>query len=171
MRVTMWNVLPKWKADATLAYVAGGTTSPQEARIAVAEAVRQEANLRRTDRHFRLVLLVVATVDVALGFLLGLPHVQQPAVNPGLSLLIFLGGGALLSIVLLVRMRAMSRWGMARFSWSVAAFSIWNAMVVAFSTGSGWYGAGQPGWHFTASSAVAAIPLFVGAAAIGWHRR
>jgi hypothetical protein len=137
----------------------------------MAEAARHADTLRRTDDRYRLVLVVIAAVYVAIGLIVALPPLQKPATNPRLGLLVVLGGGLVVCVFWLLRMRAASRWGSARFSWSIAAFSVWNGAVVAVSATTGWWGPGQSALHFTASAVVAAVPLVVAAALMGSNRR
>jgi hypothetical protein len=145
--------------------------TPYEARAALAEAERQAGRLRRTDNRFRLVLLIIAGTYVSLGLLIGIPRLERPAIPPLISLPLVLGGALIWCLVLLLPMRARSRWGYGWFMWSIAAFSIWNGMVVAVSMAAGWWAPGQPGYHFSVSAAVAAVPLVAAAWLIGWRRR
>jgi hypothetical protein len=148
----------------------GPVLSRQQAQAALAQAARQADRLRRTDARFRLVLLILAAVYVAVGILAALPRVEQP-INPRLGIPLALAGGLVASVVLTLRVRAESRWGRAWFWGSIAAFSIWNAVVVSVSETTGWWGVGEPLLHFTVSAAVAAVPLVLGAVLMGWPRR
>lgn len=144
--------------------------SPQQARAAVAEVARHADRLRRTDGRFRLILLGLAALYVAIGLAVGLPRVEKPALNPGFVLLLFLGAGIVL-VVTALRMPAVSRSGRTWFAWSCAAFTIWNAIVGGLSQATGWWGPAQPGLHFTASAVVATAPLLVAAALLGRRQR
>jgi hypothetical protein len=148
----------------------GPVLTRRQAQSALAEAAKQADKLHRTDRRFQLMLLIVAAVYLAIGILVILPRVQQP-INPRLGIPLALLGALVAGVVLGLRVRAESRWGSAWFYGSFAAFSIWNATIVWASLASGWWGTGQPLTHFTVSAAVAALPLVLGAAFIGWRRR
>lgn len=74
------------------------------------------------------------------------------------------------SLGIIWRIRIYSRWGPARFAWSCAAFTIWNAAVVGVSRAFGWWEPHQPGAHFTVSAAVAATPLLLAAWLVGKGR-
>jgi hypothetical protein len=151
--------------------MADPTPSPEEARAALDQAERHADRLRLEDQRLRLVLVVIAVVYVALGFLLALPRVQQPAINPGITLVGLIGGGSVACVILLRGLRAASRRGMVRYFQAITAFVIWNVAVMAVSTATGWWGTGVPGLHFTASMVVAAVPLVVAAVLMGSRRR
>lgn len=144
--------------------------SPDEARAALDQAERHAGQLRLEDQRLRLVLVIIAVVYVAAGFLVAL-RLQEPAFNPALSLLGVVGGGLVACVVLLRRMRAASRRGMVRYFWAIAGFAIWNGTVMAVSIVTGWWGPGMSGLHFTASTIVAALPLVAAAALMGSRRR
>jgi hypothetical protein len=152
--------LPKWKVQATVASVNASPT-PQQARVALAEAAGQAARIRRTDKQFGRILLGIAAAYVAIGVLVGL----APSV-PGFALiaiLVILGGALGGGVILLLRIRAYSQTGVLRFTVSCAAFTFWNATVVGISSATRWWAPDQPTSHFTVSAVVAAIPLVVAA--------
>jgi hypothetical protein len=152
-----------------LASVKESIPTRREAEVALAEARNQARRVRGTDQQFRPVLIIVAAAYLAAGVVLGLsPRGGLP--YQGTALLVILLGGLAVGLVLLWRIRAYSRWGLARFSLSIAACSIWNAAVIGVSTISGWESADQPGFHVTVSFAVAALPLVVAAWLIGRTR-
>src|SRR5215472_5029764 len=151
--------------------MADQTPSPEEARAALDQAERHADQVRLEDQRLRLVLVVIAIAYVTAGFLVALPRILQPDFNPGYSLVGVVGGALVACVVLLRSMRAASRRGMVRYSWSIAAFAIWNAGVMVVSIVTGWWGPGMPGLHFTASTVVAALPLVVAAALMGSRRR
>jgi hypothetical protein len=105
-------------------------------RAALDEAERHSDQLRLEDQRLRLVLVVIAVTYVAVGFLVAL-RLQDPGFNLVLSLLGVVGGGLVACIVLLDGMRAASRRGMVRYFGSIAAFSIWNGLVIALSVATG----------------------------------
>ena len=145
--------------------------SPDEARSALDEAARHADRLRLEDQKLRLVLVVIAVAYIAAGFLLAIPRVQQPAVSPGLILLVVMGGVVVACVVLLRRMRAASRRGITRYFQSIVAFGLWNVTVLVVSVATGWWAPGMPGFHFTISTVVAAVPLVVAAALMGTRPR
>lgn len=145
--------------------------SPEEAAGALAEAAGRARNLRGTDRRFRLVLLLVASVYVALGVLVGFARVLPLGAGLGVIALVVLASGLAISLVLLVGVRAISRPGWAWYWGSLAAFGLWNVIVVSVSLASGWWARGQPDFHVTVSAVVAALPLLAGAAGMRRGRR
>ena len=145
------------------------TPSAEEAQAAVEQAARHVERLRLEDQRLRLVLVVIAVVYVAAGFILALPGLQ-PTFNPAFSLVGVMGGGIVACVVLLRSMRAASRRGMTRYFLSITAFAIWNATVMVVSIATGWWGFGMPGFHFTVSAVVAAVPLVAAAVLMGSRR-
>jgi CDP-diglyceride synthetase len=145
--------------------------SPDEARAALDEAARHAERLRTEDQRLRLVLVVIAVAYVTAGFLLGIPRLERPAVNPGLTLLGVIGGCIVVCVVLLRGMRAASKRGTTRYFSSIAAFGVWNVTVLTVSIASGWWRSGAPGYHFTVTTVVASVPLVVAAALMGSRRR
>jgi hypothetical protein len=143
--------------------------TPQEARVALADAGNQATGLRRTDKQFRAILLWIAGMYLGIALLVGLfPRGGVPLVG-AVVLTIFVGGFAV-TLFLLWRIRAYSRRGLHWFTRSAAAFSIWNIAVLAVSHFSGWWGPNQPGFHFSISAAVAVIPLLLAAWLVGRWR-
>jgi hypothetical protein len=143
----------------------------RDAEAALAEAARHAAWLRRTDDRYRLVLLALAAVYVAMALLVLVPPMGPPGLDVRLAVPAVLACGLVASVVALARMRARGRRGEAWFGGSIAAFSIWNAVVISISSASGWWGHGTPAVHFTVSAVVAVVPLVAGAALMGWNRR
>ena len=143
--------------------------TPLEARAALGDANERAAQVRGTDTQFRLILLVLAGIDLAAALLMGLfPEGRSPLA--GITLLGVFVGGLLAGLVLLWRVRAYSRRGLRFFTWSCAAFTWWNAAVMGMSVVSGWWGPHQPGTHFSVSAIIAAIPLLVAAWLVGRWR-
>jgi hypothetical protein len=144
------------------------TPTPEQARVALAEADGRTRGVRRADGQFRFILLAIAAMYVAIGVVVGRyphgGHFAGPAV-----LTIFVAGVAA-TAALGWRIRAYSKPGMLRFALYLSAFTVWNSVVVAVSL-SGWFGPNQPGWHFTVSAAVASLPLLVAAWLLSPPRR
>lgn len=145
--------------------------SPEEAAGALAEAAGRARSLRRTDWRFGLVLMVAASAYVAMGVLVGFARVLPFAVSLDVLALVVLAACLTFSLMLLIGLRAISRRASAWYSASIGAFGIWNALVVTVSMTTGWWARGESELHFTVSTAVAAVPLVIGAAVIGRRRR
>jgi hypothetical protein len=75
------------------------------------------------------------------------------------TFLLALAGG----IYLGWRVKAWSRSAVLWFVGSLAAFLVWNGVVIWVSLVTGWWRPGSAGIHFGISSAVALIPLLLGA--------
>ena len=144
--------------------------TPHGTRAVPDEAAAQADRLRQADDRYRLVLLLLAAISAAVGLLVAIPRAEPLAINLRLGIPALLATGLVAAVLLLLRMPASSRWGRGWFLWSVAAFSIWNGVVISVSTSTGWLGPGEPGPHFAISAVVAAIPLVAGAWLIGWRR-
>jgi hypothetical protein len=143
--------------------------TPLEARAALVDANERAAQVRGTDTQFRLILLILAGIDLVAALLMGLfPH--GGSIFAGITLLAVFAGGLLAGLILLLRARAYSRRGILFFTWSCAAFTWWNAAVVGVSVASGWWAPHQPATHFSASAVIAAIPLLVAAWLVGRWR-
>ena len=140
--------------------------TPEDARAALELASRHELAVRRGDRVFRAVLLALAAAYVAVGLLVGLFPQGGLALAPigvGLVLLVT----PIAAVLWIWRARAFSRVGLRRFLLLVAAFAWWNAAVAGLSSVSGWWGLGQPRYHFTLSALVSSLPLLLGAWLLG----
>jgi hypothetical protein len=144
--------------------------TPHAARAALSEARDRELAVYRADRRFRPVLLVLAGFDLAVGVLLGFTS-RGGWRYEGAVLLALYAVAIIASAVLLQAQPVRSRQAAARFNLTVAVFSVWNAAVIAVSVASGWWAAGQPGIHATASFAVSALPLAAAAWLVGPTRR
>ena len=142
------------------------TPTPGEARAALALAGAQAARVRRTDHQFRRVLLGIAAMYLVTATIVGLfPYGGSPAA--GLALVVIFVGGLAGTVVLMLRIRAYSRTGILWFTGACAAFTWWNAAVIGVSMVTGWWGPHQPGFHFSVSAVVGAIPLVVAAWLVG----
>jgi hypothetical membrane protein len=143
--------------------------TPLEARTALGDAKNRAAEVRATDTQFRLILLVLAGIDLVAALLMGLfPEGRSPLA--GITLLVVFLGGSLTALILLLRARAYSRRGVLLFTWSCAAFTWWNAVVVGVSVATGWWGPHQPATHFSVSAIIAAFPLLLAAWLVGRWR-
>lgn len=143
--------------------------NPQEARAALAEAADRAGRVRKADRLFGRILLIVAAMYLGAGIVLGLSDLGGRTLA-GRGVVLILVGGLAVTLVLIWRIRAYSRSGPLRFALSCGAFGIWNAAVVGVSMATGWWGFHQPLAHFTVSAVVAATPLVVAAWLIGRRR-
>jgi hypothetical protein len=143
--------------------------TPQEARAALGDANERAAQVRETDSQFRLILLVLAGVDLTAALIIGLfPQGRSPLA--GITLLVVFVGGLVVGLVILLRARAYSRRGLLFFTWACAGFTWWNAAVVGVSVVTGWWGPHQAATHFSASAVIASIPLLVAAWLVGRWR-
>lgn len=145
------------------------TDTPQEAGAALAETGRQAARATSADAGYRPILLGLAAVYLTVAVLVGL-FPRGGSIFAGVGLILVLVAGLVGSLGIIWRIRIYSRWGPARFAWSCAAFTIWNAAVVGVSRAFGWWEPHQPGVHFTVSAAVAATPLLLAAWLVGKGR-
>jgi hypothetical protein len=152
-----------------VASVIGPTHTPQKAQAALAEAALRATRVRSADAQYRPILLVIAAMCLAAGVLVGM-FPRGGSRFAGVALIVIFVGGLAGTLALLLRIPVYSRWGPARFAWSCAAFTIWNAAVVGVSIATGWWGPHQPGIHFTVSAAVDATPLLLAAWQIGKRR-
>jgi hypothetical protein len=142
--------------------------TPQEALDALAEASSQAALVRRAGRQFGYVLLGIAAIYLSAGALIStLPDPRRAGPFVGLALLVLLTGGLIGAIWILYRIRAYSRTSLAWYFAGIAAFNLWNGLVVGVSIGTRWWAATQPAYHFGLSAIVAVIPLLVAAWLIG----
>lgn len=151
--------LPIWKAHARVAYMSGDAPSQYEAEHTLVEAAGRAASMRRADRPLALALVVLAVMYVVVGVIVGAIGRGGPA--GGLALVVVFAIGLAVVVLALVRRRASSRIGSRLYVAGIVTFSLWNAAVIAGSGWLGWWAPRAPGWHFTVSAAVAALPLFV----------
>lgn len=143
--------------------------TPQEARVALADARNQAAGVHRSDKQFRFVLLGIAAIYVVAAVLVGL-FPRGGSRFAGVALIVSFVAGSVGTLLLLLRIRAYSRRGILWFTWSAVLFTIWNSAVVGVSITSGWWGPHQSGIHFSISVIVAVIPLLVAAWLVGRWR-
>ena len=140
-----------------------------EARTALAEAGNQATGLRRTDKQFGRILLVLAGMYLAAAAIMALfPHGGSRLA--GIALIVVFVGGLAGCLFAFLRMRAFSRMGPLSFTWAVAGFTWWNTAVIGVSVVSGWWGPHQPATHFSVSALVAVIPLIAASWLIGRRR-
>ena len=85
----------------------------------------------------------------------------------GLALLAFVLAAVIALVWLGLQLRAFSRAGILWYLWAIAAFNIWNAILVGVSIGTGFWASTQPTYHFGVTVLVAVIPLIVAAYLIG----
>jgi hypothetical protein len=135
---------------------------------ALAEAGSQAARVRQAGRQFGWVLLGIAAMYLAVaGIMSTLPDPRRGGPVVGLALLVLLFGGLVPLIWILYRIRAYSRTGVVWYFAGIAAFNLWNGLVVGVSIGTRWWAATQPAYHFGLSAIVGVIPLLVAAWLIG----
>jgi hypothetical protein len=137
--------------------------TPDEARAALAKADSQKALVRKADREFRWILVVIAAVYVVVAALLSIAFPRRGSPVAGIVALAVIAGGIAAIVVLGRRVRAYSTGGIAWYVVAIAVFLLWNFSVTGVSLLSGWWSPRQPGYHFAISETVAAIPL-IGAA-------
>jgi hypothetical protein len=144
----------------------GRTPSPREAQAALDAAASQAGRVRRSDRQFAPILLWLAAMDLAIGVVVGFfPRGGSPVASIGVAVI---GIGGLAGILWLFwRIRAWSTVGTIRIAWAFGIFSIWNAVVVGVSQASARWFLSAPGFRFTATAAVACLPLLIGARLLG----
>ena len=142
------------------------TPTAQEARAALAEANSQAALVRRADREFRWILLVIAALYLALA---GIVSVAGRRGGPfaALAILVVVVASLVGIIWLGLRLRAYSTTGVAWYVAAIAAFSVWNGIVVGGSVASGFWSTTQPTYHLGISVMICVIPLIGAAYLIG----
>lgn len=138
----------------------------QEARAALGVASSQAALVRQADREFRWILLVLAVFYLAAA---GVVSVAGRRGGPFAAFaLLFIVVASLGAIIWLgLRLRAYSTAGVLWYVWAIAAFSIWNGLVVGWSIASGFWSTTQPTYHLGISVTICVIPLIVAAYLIG----
>jgi hypothetical protein len=144
--------------------------TPSEAQAALAEASSQAARVRRSDHQLGWMLLGIAAVYLAAGGVIStLPDLRRggPFAGPAILAILIVGLAAL--IVVFLRIRAYSRAAILVYFGGIAAFNVWNAIVVGVSIGTRWWASTQPSYHFGVSALVGTIPLLVAARLI-WRR-
>jgi len=124
------------------------------------EAKGRAATVRQSERQLRWTLLIIAAMYVVTGFLLSFnPRQGSRLIGTALliTFLIALAG----AIYLGWRVKAWSRVAVLWFVGAMAAFLVWNGIVIWVSVATGWWSPGSAGIHFGISSAAAIIPLLV----------
>jgi hypothetical protein len=146
--------------------VIDSTPTPNEAKAALAEAGTKAAQVRRADRTFSRMLLVIVGLYIAVGAVMSIAG-RRGGPIAAFSLLA-IAVTALIAVVWLgLRLRAYSRAGILWYVWAIAAFSIWNGIVVGMSLVTRFWSSTQPSYHFGLSVLVAVVPLVVAAYLIG----
>jgi hypothetical protein len=145
------------------------TPTPEQARAALAEVHSRSAEVARSGSRYRFILLALAAANIGLGVVVGL-NGRGGSVIADIAILVLFGGAIAVAVYVFWRVRAYSKASQARFAVSAFAFCLWNVAVAGVSSWSGWWGPQQPSAHFTASAAVASIPLLVTALLLGRRR-
>ena len=134
--------------------------TPQDARALLDEAKGRAATVRQSERQLRWTLLLIAAMYVVTGILLSF-NPRQGSRPIGTALLITFLVALVLAIYLGWRVKAWSRAAVLWFVSAMAAFLVWNGIVIWLSIATGWWGPHAPGIHFGGTVAVAVIPLLV----------
>ena len=135
---------------------------------ALAEAGSQAARVRQAGRQFGWVLLGIAAMYLAVaGIMSTLPDPRRGGPVVGLALLVLVFGGLVPLIWILYRIRAYSRTAIGWYFAGVAAFNLWNGLVVGASIATRYWAPGQPAYHFCVSAIIGVVPLLVAAWLIG----
>lgn len=137
--------------------------TPDEARAALAKANSQKTLVRKADRQFRWILVVVAAVYVVVAALLSISFPRRGSPLAGTAMLLVIAAGLAAVVVLGRRIRAYSTAGVAWYVVAIVAFLLWNSVVTGVSLITGWWSPRQPSYHFAISEAVGVIPLLVAA--------
>jgi len=136
--------------------------TPQDARALLEEAKGRAATVRRSERQLLWTLVVAAAMYAVAGFLLSFnPRQGNQLIGTALLVTFLLALAA--GLYLGWRVKAWSRSAVLWFVGSLAAFLVWNGAVIWVSVATGWWRPGSAGIHFGISSAVALIPLLLGA--------
>jgi predicted ferric reductase len=134
--------------------------TPQDARALLDEAKGRAATVRQSERQLRWTLLIIAAMYVVTGVLLSF-NPRQGSRLIGTALLITFLVALAGAIYLGWRVKAWSRAAVLWFVGAMAAFLVWNGIVIWVSLATGWWSPGSAGIHFGISSAAAIIPLLV----------
>jgi hypothetical protein len=140
--------------------------TPEEARAALAEANKQATLVRRADREFRWILLIIAATYSAIALILSLsPH--HGSTFSGIAIA-GLFAAALIGLVWRgLRLRAFSRAGFLGYMFAMVAFNLWNALAVGVSIATRYWASTQPSYHFGVTALIGMIPLIAAALIIG----
>jgi len=150
--------------------------TPDEARVAIAEAAAAQEPVRSSDRMFAPRLLALAVATVGLAALISIFTVLPAWMGPIEGLLAGLGlaGAVVLVVTAEMRQHAFTRGGNRLFLGSLLAFVLWGEVVQRWTFTSGWLGYGLPhlvrGWHLILSALIAVVPLLIGALLFGRRR-
>jgi hypothetical protein len=150
--------------------VSESAPTPRDAQAALAEANSQAVRVRRADHQLGWIVLGIAAMYLAAAAVVSTladPRHGGPVAGPALLVIVF--GGLVGIVVVFLRIRAYSRTGILLYFGGIAAFNLWNAIVVGVSIGTRWWASTQPSYHFGVSVAVGTIPLLVTAWLI-WRR-
>lgn len=162
--------MPNWQVNASLQIVSDSAPTPLEAQAALAEANSQAVRVHRADHQLGWIVLGIAAIDLAVGVVVSTladPRRGGPVAGPAILAILVVG---LVGVVLVfLRIRAYSRTAILLYFGGIAAFNLWNAIVVGVSIGTRWWASTQPSYHFGVSVAVGTIPLLVAAWLI-WRR-
>jgi hypothetical protein len=140
--------------------------APTDARASLDEAQSRAAAIRRADRQFRPILLVLAATYLVIAVLLSInPRGGNLLIGDSVVVAYVAGVGG--TFYLAWRIRVWSRVGTLWLALAAFAFVIWNGAVVGVSIATGWWGPHQPGIHFGGSALVAVLPLLAAAWLIG----
>ena len=135
--------------------------TPQDARALLDEAKGRASAVRQSERQLRWTLLLIAAMCVVTGVLLSFnPRQGNRLIGTALmvTFLVALAG----AIYLGWRVKAWGRSAILWFAAAIAAFLVWEAIVIWLSIATGWWGPNAPGIHFGGTVAVALIPLLIG---------
>lgn len=135
-----------------------------EAQAALAEANSQVVRLHRADRQLAWIVLAIAGMYVAVGAIVSTAADPRRGGAAGPAILAILVLGLVGVVFAFLRIRAYSRIGILLYFGGIAAFNLWNAIVIGVSVGTRWWASTQPSFHFGISAAVGTIPLLVA----GW---
>ena len=150
--------------------VSDSAPTPRDAQAALAEANSQAVRVRRADHQLAWMLLGIAAIYLAVAAVMStLPDPRRAGPVAGPAILAILISGLVACIVIGLRIRAYSRTGILLYFGGIAAFNLWNGIVVATSLITRWWAPAQPSYHFGLSVAVGSIPLLVVAWLI-WRR-
>ena len=161
--------MPNWQVGASLQGVSDPAPKPFEAQAALAEANNQAVRVHLEDRQLAWIVLGIAFMYLAVGAIVSTLADPRRGGPAGIAILAILVVGLVGVVVVFLRIRAYSRTGILMYFGGIAAFNLWNGIVVGVSVGTRWWASTQPGNHFSISAAVGTIPLFVAAWLI-WRR-
>lgn len=133
----------------------------EDALAALAEAGIRTSQVRQADSQLRWMLLALLALDLGVAVLMSLsPHRGSTFAAVGVISLFVTA--IVLVVIVGLRIRAYSRYGIRVYFGTIIAFNLYNAFITSASIATRFWAPGQPTFHFGMSEAVGVIPLLIG---------